>query len=83
MTNKWTRILKNKSFQLKANIDWNNVSKAVDIEGREYTITKLPDGRIHTEGDGKSLNVSLSFAVGLLDIYDKEGNKISSMKDYQ
>lgn len=34
-------------------------------------------------GMGQSLNVSLSFAVGLLDIYDKNGNKISSMKDYQ
>lgn len=87
---KWTKIAKetflkksNKKFIIKSNIDWNNIDKAIDCEGTEYKISKHDDENVKVSGDGKTRIISNEIAFGLLDIYDKQGNKVSSRKDYE
>lgn len=73
----------NQKFVIKATIDWNNVEKAVDCEGIEYKISKVDDNNVKIIGDGKARITPNNIAFPLLDIYDKSGNKVSSMEDYQ
>lgn len=75
------QIRKETGFKLKANINWNNIGKAVDCRGQEYKMS-LEGNQIRLIGNGKNKLYSMELAIPLLDIYDKQGNLISNSEDY-
>ena len=79
----YVKIIKEEPFKLKAAIDWENISKAVDCRGTEYKISKNKDNTVRLIGDKKDENYPIDIAIPLLDIYDNNGNKVSSMDDYE
>lgn len=79
----YVKIIKEEPFKLKAAIDWKNISKAVDCSGTEYKISKNKDNTVRLIGDKKDENYPIDIAIPLLDIYDNNGNKVSSMDDYE
>lgn len=85
---KFTKVKKflkksSKQFIIKSTIDWNRVHKAIDCEGIEYRISKVDNNNIRVIGDGHDRITPNSIAFRLLDMYDDNGNKVSSMEDYQ
>lgn len=79
----YIKIISEEPFKLKAAIDWENISKAVDCRGKEYKISKNKNNTVHLIGNGKNKDYPLDVAIPLLDIYDNNGNKVSSMDDYE
>lgn len=79
----YVKIISEEPFKLKAAIDWKNISKAVDCRGTEYKISKNKDNTVRLIGDKKDENYPIDIAIPLLDIYDNNGNKVSSMDDYE
>ena len=75
------QIRKETGFKLKANIDWNNVGKALDCDGKQYKIS-LEGNQVRLIGNGKNKLYSMELSIPLLDIYDKQGNLISNSEDY-
>ena len=46
-------------------------------------ISKNKDNTVHLIGNSKNKDHPLDVAIPLLDIYDNNGNKVSSMDDYE
>lgn len=74
-------IQKETGFKLKANINWNNIGKAVDCDGKSYQM-KLEGNQVRLVGNGKNKLYPIDLAIPLLDVYDKQGNLISNSEDY-
>ena len=68
---------------MKAGFSWDNIGKVVDLEGGEYTIKKVNDKEARLTGTNQNHVLPMKFVFSLVDVYDKQGNKVNDMKDYQ
>lgn len=76
------RTIKNK-LKVKAGFDWNNIGKVVDCDGDEQKLTYLGGNKVKVEGDGVSHTLPAHLALSLVNVYDKQGNLVNNMEDYQ
>lgn len=76
------KIQKNE-LKVKAGFSWDSIGKVVDCEGDEYTINCVGDSQLKVVGGGTSHTLPTKLALSFLDIYDKQGNKVNDMKDYE
>lgn len=86
MKNKLAQVIKKHiekeaEFKIKANIDWNNIGKAVDCDGKVYQMS-LEGNQVRLIGNRKNKLYSMDLVIPLLDIYDKQGKLISNSEDY-
>ena len=79
---KWTKLNKQSGLKIKAGFDWNNIGKVVDAGGKEYTLTKIDDNHIRSVGAGHDRILQNDEVFPFVDIYDKQGNLVNDMEDY-
>lgn len=70
-------------LKVKAGFRWDNIGKVVDCEGDEYTLTPIGNDKLKVEGGGTIHTLPTRLALSFLDVYDKEGNLVNDMKDYE
>lgn len=72
----------NKPFVFKRKIDWGGVVKGVDWEKHTYKIKELAADEVEVRGFRRAEVCSKEAVVPWLDLYDKQGNLCSSLRDY-
>ena len=55
----------------------------MDSSGGEYTLTPVGKDKISMVGKDQDHTFSARDVLSLLKVYDKQGNKVNDMKDYQ
>lgn len=82
---KYTRILNPEKLGLKvkAGFRWDNIGRVVDSEGGEYTLKKINDREVRLTGTNQNHILPMKLALSLVDVYDKQGNKVNDIKDYR
>lgn len=80
---KLIKTIKN-NFKLKAskNFDWDNIGKVLDAGGKEYTLEKIDDNHVRSIGAGHDRILQNDEVFPFVDIYDKQGNLVNDMEDY-
>lgn len=85
---KWTKLEKSYpdkpiGTKVKAGFSWQNIGKVVDCEGDEYTLIPIGPDKVRMIGDGDDHTVPTRLALSVLNVYDKSGNLVNDMKDYE
>ncbi|MBR3603188.1 MAG: hypothetical protein IKL48_00595 [Elusimicrobiaceae bacterium] len=70
-------------LKVKASFSWDNIGKVVDSEGGEYTLKKVNDREVRLTGTNQNHVLPMKLVFSLVDVYDKQGNKVNDMKDYE
>ena len=70
-------------LKMKAGFSWDNIGKVVDSEGGEYTIKKVNDKEVRLTGTNQNHVLPMRLVFSLVDVYDKQSNKVNDMKDYE
>ena len=68
--------------KIKAPFSWDNIGKVVDSEGGKYTLKKVNNNEVRLTGKNQNHILPIKLVFSLVDIYDKQGNKINDRKDY-
>ena len=70
-------------LKVKAGFSWDNIGKVVDSEGGEYTLKRANDNEVRLTDTNQNHVLPMKLVFSLVDVYDKQGNKVNDMKDYQ
>ena len=83
MTKLIKTIIKDK-FILKAskNFSFDNIGRVEDAGGKTYKLTKVDDNHIRSVGAGHDRILQYDEVFPFVNIYDKEGNLVNDMEDY-
>ena len=73
-----------KQFVLKASksFSWDNIGRVEDIDGTQYKLIKVDDNHVRSIGDGHDRIYEFQDIFPLVNIYDKQGNLVNNMEDY-
>lgn len=74
----------NYKFELKTSKDFdrNNIGRVEDAGGKTYTLTKIDDSHIRSVGAGHDRVLEFDEVFPFVNIYDKQGNLVNNMDDY-
>ncbi len=70
-------------LKVKAGFSWDNIGKVVDSEGGEYTLKKVNESEVRLTGTNQNHVLPMKLVFSLVDVYDKQGNKVNDSGDYQ
>ena len=74
-------IEENTLKKIASKIDWENIGRVEDCDGKTYKMTREGNS-VRLVGGGRNRVYPIDIAIPLLDVYDKQGNLMSASEDY-